>query len=171
VDAEIRSRVQKQYLLRLKVSAMNEARTRADIPLRTRTLWSVALEPILDFWLRLEPSIGFGNLAAEEPLYFPELGQIDIQRVWLGLQAEKPFKEWRFAAGFLLTQRQSNVAEDVLPYLISNDDPPGLTPSWNAGIERSLGKGISVRLTYDGVLYPDTRGLENKFELSAGMYF
>lgn len=171
VDAEIRSRVHRQYLLRLKASAMNEVRTRAETPLRSRNQWSIALEPILDFWARLEPSLGFGYLVAEEPLYFPELGQIDIQRVWLGVQAEKPCKSWRFKAGFLLTQRQSDVAEDLLPYLISKDNPPGLTPSWNAGIERSLGKGISVRLSYDGALYPDTRGLENKFELSAGMYF
>ena len=166
---ELRSRVHPDYLVRLEGSYDTEERHRGQQPLRSREEVSASLSPIIDLWLKIEPEIGFGTLTAEEPLYYPDLGRIVIRRAWAGADLEKRFGELKLTAGTLLTQRQPNVA--ALPYLISRDDPPGLHPSWTAGAERSIGKGLSMRLEYEGNLYPDERGLENEFELSAGMYF
>ncbi len=170
-DAELRSRVHPSYLLRLLGSFTSESRARNELALRTKTESSSWLAPVIDLWLRLEPQIGFANLVAEEPYYYPELGQIEIRRIWISADAEKTFKDWRTSAGFRLTQRLSNISQTELPYLIGQEDPLGLTPSWNAGVERSIAKGLSVRLSYTGTLYPDERGLTNEFKLSAGMYF
>ncbi|MCK4333367.1 hypothetical protein KAX06_01120 [candidate division WOR-3 bacterium] len=166
---EIRSRVHPDYLVRIEGSYDAENRHRGQQPLRSRKETAVSLSPIIDLGLKIEPEIGFGTLTAEEPLYYPDLGWIVIRRVWAGADLQKRFGELKLTAGALLTQRQPNVAN--LPYLISRDDPPGLHPSWTAGAERSMGKGLSIRLEYEGNLYPDERGLENEFELSAGMYF
>jgi len=166
---ELRSRVHPDYLVRIEGSYDAENRHRGQQPLRSREETAVSLSPIIDLWLKIEPEIGFGTLTAEEPLYYPDLGGIVIRRIWAGADLQKRFGELKLTAGVLLTQRQANVAN--LPYLISRDDPPGLHPSWTAGAERSLGKGLSLRAKYEGNLYPDERGLENEFELSAGMYF
>ncbi|MEA3312168.1 MAG: hypothetical protein U9Q76_08125, partial [candidate division WOR-3 bacterium] len=166
---EIRSRVHPDYLVRIEGSYDSENRHRGQQPLRSRKETAVSLSPIIDLGLKIEPEIGFGTLTAEEPLYYPELGEIIIRRAWVGTNLEKRVRELKLTAGALLTQRQPNVA--VLPYLISRDDPAGLHTSWTAGAEQSLAKGLSMRLEYKGSLYPDERGLENSFELSAGMYF
>lgn len=166
---EIRSRVHPDYLVRLEGSYDSEERYRGQQPLRSRQEIATSLSPVIDLWLRIEPQIGFGTLTAEEPLYYPDLDQIVIRRVWAGTDLEKRVGKLKLTAGVLLTQRQPNVAD--LPYLIARDDPPGLHPSWTAGAERSIGKGLSLRAEYEGNLYPDERGLTNSFELSAAMYF
>lgn len=172
--AELRSRVHPHYLLRLEASANQERRYRGEASLRSRDNYQVKLSPILDLWLTLEPEVGFARLLAEEPMYYPELGEITLRKVWLGCDAEKQLGLWRITTGAELTSRQANVPSDLLPYLISEDDPPGLEPSWLLGVERSFkigGENLSFRAKYEGRLYPDYRGLENSFELSAGMYF
>lgn len=173
-SAELRSRVHPDYLLRLEGSAKLQDRYRAETHVRSREEYETRLSPILELWLTLEPEIGFARLMAEEPLYYPQLGEITIRRVWVGTDAEKQLGLWRITAGTAVTSRQSNVAREDLPYLITQDDPPGLEPSWHFGLERSFtisGENLSLRTRYRGKLYPDERGLENTFELSAGMYF
>jgi len=170
-EVELRSRIIPGYVLRLLGFYTNEERTRDLAELRSREEWSVELAPIIDAWLKLEPVLGFGTLAAQEPYYYPELDQIDIQKVWAGTGAEKRLGDWRLSAGVLLTARQSNVDIETLPYLITRDDPAGFHPSWTAGLQRTFGTGLSLKAAYEGNLYPDDRGLTSEFELSAGMYF
>jgi len=167
--AQLRSRVHPDYLVRLEGSFDTEDRSRDETPLRSHREWEVELAPIIDVWLRAEPRLGFGVLQALEPYYYPELGTIVVRRVWVGSDFGKRFGKLKLEIGALLTQRQPNVAD--LPYVIARDDPAGLHPAWHLEAERSLGKGLSVRLQYEGNLYPDERGLTNEFELSAGMYF
>ncbi|MBD3285998.1 hypothetical protein GF359_05850 [candidate division WOR-3 bacterium] len=171
MDADIRSRLHPDYILRLVGSYDNENRTRDAADLRSREEWSVELAPILDIWLKLEPTLGFGTITASEPYYYPELDRIDIRKVWIGTDSEKRIKDWRVIAGVLLTARQSNVAADALPYLISRDDPAGFHPSWSAGLQRTFDNGLSVKALYEGNLYHDVSALTTEFELSAGMYF
>ncbi|MBN2379211.1 hypothetical protein JXM67_05360 [candidate division WOR-3 bacterium] len=171
VSAEIRSRVHPDYMLRLKGSYDTEEKTRSQSPLRSRQDYSIELAPLIEVWLKLEPVVGFGTLIASEPFYYPELGEITIRKVWIGTDAEKRFGEWRVSAGILLTSRQANVPAEDLPYLITQDDPSGFHPSWKLDLERSFGKSLMLRASYEGNLYPDDRGLTSEFELSAGMYF
>jgi hypothetical protein len=168
---QLRSRVHPDYLLRLEGSYDTQEQYRGAQPLRSRQESSAGLSPIIDLWLRIEPLIGFGTLRAAEPLYYPDLEEIVIRRAWAGSDFQKRFGDWKLTAGGLLTQRQPNVSEDDLPYLISRDDPAGLHSSWTAEVTYSPGKGINLKAEYEGNLYPDERGLENEFELSAGMYF
>lgn len=168
-DAELRSRVHPDYLLRLKGSYAEEERFRETQPLRSSREITASLAPVLNLWLEAEPQIGVGEFSATESYYYPELEEVVIRSAWAGADAEKRFEQFKVNAGFLLTQRQPNVAE--LPYRIAQERPGGFHPGWNAGVQYYIGKGVSARLDYQGEVFPDRRGLENTLELSAAMYF
>lgn len=171
LGGELRSRLHPDYLLRLEGSVDDEYRQRGAAPLRTRRNQEIELSPIFDIWLAVEPVIGFGTLVASEPFYYPSLGQFSVRRLWTGSDVEKKFNNLRLRAGILLTQRQPSLDPDLLPYLISVDDPAGLTISWHTEAEQSFKSGLAIRLQYEGDLYPDDRGVVNRFELGAGLYF
>ncbi len=176
-SAELRSQIITDYTLRLKGNYHNEVQKLNTNPLRSKQTWEIKLAPIINTWLQLEPELGFGNLLAYEPRYYPNLGGINITEVWIGLNAQKRYKKWLLKAGFNISSRQSKLAADKIPYQIKLDNPIGIHPSWNIEAEHSFvletlkSNTLNLRVKYEGNYYPDNRGLTNRFQFSAGLYF
>ncbi|TET77081.1 MAG: hypothetical protein E3J41_07935 [Candidatus Cloacimonadota bacterium] len=103
-----------------------------------------------------------GNVKIEEPLWYSQLGVINIKTEGISPSLDYTIKNSAIIdACFTVTRNSIPIHEDDLPYDVKSFYPVGITTDWKIGTNISISSMFSMNISYNGLNRPDKKTMHS----------